>query len=36
MAYVLSSWLGGVGAGYAVHLGSVWAGVMAGCWMPFE
>ena len=23
--YVLSAWLGGVGAGYAVHLGSVWA-----------
>lgn len=23
--YVLSSWLGGIGIGYAVHLGSVWA-----------
>lgn len=24
-AYVLSTWLGGIGIGYAVHLGSVWA-----------
>lgn len=25
VVYVLSAWLGGIGAGYAVHLGSVWA-----------
>ena len=25
IVYVLSSWFGGVGIGYAVHLGSVWA-----------
>ena len=25
VAYIVSSWLGGIGAGYAVHLGSVWA-----------
>ena len=25
MAFILVSWLGGIGAGYGVHLGSVWA-----------
>ena len=25
VAYVISAWIGGIGAGYAVHLGSVWA-----------